>query len=200
MGAQLLLYILKRVLVMVPTLFAIALVCFVVLNLAPGRPGAPGEAAEAAGSEEARAQYRIFKETFNYDKPVLFNTMFLVEREGLVLLILRRTRPGRGLWSIPAGFVEYDEDPALTAIRECHEETGLEVEITGLLDLIPGEGLPGEASFIVIYRARVVGGALKPGDDAAQAAFFTPDDLPPLAFSSTQRALNQWQKSDPLIG
>jgi len=87
MSSHLLLYILKRILVMVPTLFVIVLVCFLVLNFAPGKPGKAGEAAQAAGSEEARAQYRIFKETFNYDKPVLFNTYFWVERDEVLGLM-----------------------------------------------------------------------------------------------------------------
>jgi len=87
MGSQLLIYIIKRLLVMIPTLFVIALICFIVLNFAPGRPGQAGEAAQASGSEEARNQYRIFRETFNLDKPVLFNTYFWVERSEVRELI-----------------------------------------------------------------------------------------------------------------
>jgi len=113
----------------------------------------------------------------------------VVERDGQVLLVLRATGPGQGYWSIPAGFVDYDELPDVTATRECREETGLEVELTGLLDVIPGGGLPGEASFMVVYRARVMGGALRAGDDAAAARFFDLSDLPPLAFEATRRAL-----------
>ena len=119
----------------------------------------------------------------------------VVEQGGQVLLIRRGTGLRQGLWSIPAGFVEYDEQPAITAVRECREETGLEVELAGLLDVIPGEGLPGEASFLVVYGGRVTGGQLRAGDDAERAAFFPPDDLPPLAFASTHRALDQWREN-----
>ncbi|HEC36072.1 MAG TPA: NUDIX domain-containing protein, partial [Anaerolineae bacterium] len=80
-----------------------------------------------------------------------------------------------------------------TAVRECREETGLEVELTGLLDVIPGGGLPGEASFLVVYRGRVVSGQLQAGDDAEWVTFCRLDDLPPLAFASTRRALERWQ-------
>lgn len=71
-------YIIKRVLLMIPTLFVISLVIFLVLNLAPGRPGggAGGEGTETAQSQEARESYRIFKEQFNFDKPIIFNTRF----------------------------------------------------------------------------------------------------------------------------
>ena len=118
----------------------------------------------------------------------------LVEREGRVLLIRRAFGPAKGRWSLPAGFVEYDEDPATTAIRECQEETGLEVRLTGLLDIIPGEGPPAEASFTVVYRGEVVGGTLRAGDDARSAEFFPPDELPPLAFASTRRVLERWRE------
>ncbi|MBN1179114.1 MAG: NUDIX domain-containing protein [Anaerolineae bacterium] len=119
----------------------------------------------------------------------------LVAQEGRVLLIQRNNNPGQGLWSIPAGFVEYDEDPAFAAARECLEETGLEVTLTGLLDVIPSDGLSGEASFVVVYLGQVTGGNLQAGDDAERAAFFAPDALPPLAFASTRRALDAWSRT-----
>ena len=118
----------------------------------------------------------------------------VIEREGQVLLILRQNQPGRGLWSIPAGFVDFDEDPASTAVRECREETGLVVALTALLDVIIGEGQQGEASFMIVYCGEPVGGRLRAGDDAASARFFALDDLPPLAFASTHRALKAWRE------
>jgi peptide/nickel transport system permease protein len=73
MSSGLFFYILKRILIMLPTLGMIAIICFLVLNLAPGRPGQQGEAQQDSSSEEARAQRRIFKEFFNYDRPVFLN-------------------------------------------------------------------------------------------------------------------------------
>lgn len=110
-----------------------------------------------------------------------------------MLLVRRVFGPAKGHWSLPAGFVEYDEQPTVTAVRECREETGLEVELTGLLDVIPGGELPGEASFTVVYRGRVVGGDLRAGDDAGEVGFFPLEALPPLAFASTRAALERWR-------
>lgn len=49
-----------------------------------------------------------------------------------------------------------------------YEETGLEVEITGLLDVIDPEP-SGAASIVVVYWAHIVGGDLRAGDDVDQA-------------------------------
>ena len=62
----------------------------------------------------------------------------LVERDGQVLLVRRKIDPNAGLWSVPAGFIDAWEDPARAAERECREETGLDVHVTGLLDVIGG--------------------------------------------------------------
>ena len=127
----------------------------------------------------------------------------LVEHEDRVLLIRRRINPRRGMWTFPAGFVDFDEDPARAAARECKEETGLEVEITGLLDIVAGREHAHGADIVIVYYARLVGGELKASDDADQAAFFAPgesgrgkhDQLPPLAFRATQVVLDKWRDS-----
>ncbi len=120
----------------------------------------------------------------------------LVAHEGQVLLVRRAAGPRQGFWSFPAGFVEFGEHPAVAAVRECREETGLEVEITGLLDVI-GPEPDGAASIVIVYCARPVGGELEAADDAGQAAFFTfdGDKLPPLAFRATRVALDKWRDS-----
>jgi 8-oxo-dGTP diphosphatase len=118
----------------------------------------------------------------------------VVEQAGRVLLVQQSHGPKKDRWSIPAGFVEHDEPPALAAIRECREETGLEIELTGLLGIMSGGELPGEASFLIVYRGQITGGRLKPGDDAQRAAFFHRDRLPPLAYAPTRKALERWRK------
>ena len=74
-------YVIKRLFLMVPTFAAISLVIFVVLNFAPGTPGGTMATGEAGGQDastagEQRESFRIFKEQFNLDKPVLFNTRY----------------------------------------------------------------------------------------------------------------------------
>jgi peptide/nickel transport system permease protein len=75
-------YVLRRLLVMIPTFFGISLVIFAISNLAPGRPGSQQSAdlAQNARNEETEESYRIFREQFDLDKPVLFNTRFALSR------------------------------------------------------------------------------------------------------------------------
>ena len=119
----------------------------------------------------------------------------LVEEQGKVLLVKRGYSPEKGKWGLPAGFMEWDEAPEETARRECLEETGLEVEIAELYDVyyytddFRGPGV------VIIYRARIIGGRLQPGDDAVEARFFAPGELPSeIAFSSNKRALARWRE------
>jgi ADP-ribose pyrophosphatase YjhB (NUDIX family) len=116
----------------------------------------------------------------------------MVERDGKVLLVRRRLNPRQGLWSFPAGFVDFDEAPAEAAARECREETGLEVEIVDVLDVVSGGG-HGDAGIVIVYRARWVGGHLQAADDVDRAGFFAAEDLPPLAFRATREAIDKWR-------
>jgi ADP-ribose pyrophosphatase YjhB (NUDIX family) len=119
----------------------------------------------------------------------------LVVHDDKVLLVRRRMNPRQGMWTFPAGFVDFDEDPAEAAVRECREETGLEVEVTGLLDLIAGREHARGADIVIVYCARLVGGEPRAGDDVDWVAFFAPDELPPLAFRATRAALDKWRDS-----
>jgi len=111
--------------------------------------------------------------------------------DGKVLLNRRVNEPYRGKWSLPAGFVDAHEDPARAAERECLEETGLQVRVTGLLDVLAGREHSHGADIFIVYIADIVGGLLQAGDDADDAAFFPLDHLPPLAFATTRRVLDR---------
>jgi ADP-ribose pyrophosphatase YjhB (NUDIX family) len=125
----------------------------------------------------------------------------LVERGGQVLLVRRTMEPEQGKWSLPAGFVDAEDDPREAALRECLEETGLEVVITGLFDVLYGREHIRGAGIFLVYTAQIIGGELQAQDDADAAAFFDPAALPPLAFSTTQAILDKWRFSrQPALG
>ncbi len=113
----------------------------------------------------------------------------LVEQNGRVLLVRRVNEPFRGLWTLPAGFVNAGEDPADAAVRECLEETGLTVRVIRVLDVIAGREHPRGADFVIVYAAEIESGLLTASDDADDAGWFERSALPPLAFEATRRIL-----------
>jgi ADP-ribose pyrophosphatase YjhB (NUDIX family) len=119
----------------------------------------------------------------------------LAERDGKVVLVRRAVVPALGLWCLPSGFVESDESPAEAAVRECLEETGLQVRLTGLLDVTQYGNDKRGSGIIILYRAQVVGGEPRPGDDASEVGFFGPDEMPAdIAFPSNRQALARWKE------
>ncbi len=113
----------------------------------------------------------------------------LIEQDGRVLLVRRINEPFRGMWTLPAGFVDANEDPARAAERECFEETGLTVQATTVVDVIAGREHPRGADFVIVYRGKVLAGELRAADDADEAGWFNRSNLPPLAFRATKDVL-----------
>jgi len=123
----------------------------------------------------------------------------MVLYQGKILLVRRAMSPERGKWSIPAGFLDFGEEPKATAEREVFEETNLRVAIDSLVDVYHNREAmdQGGASIFILYQAHYVGGEIKAGDDADAAAFFGHDELPELAFASTRDAIHRWLEERP---
>jgi 8-oxo-dGTP diphosphatase len=115
--------------------------------------------------------------------------------QGLVL-VQRGEPPFKGRWALPAGYIEADESVEQAAIRECHEETGLEVELLELFGVYSFPEGPVQSGIIIFFRARPVGGTLEAGDDAQEVGVFPPDELPrDVAFRTHREVLERWVRS-----
>lgn len=125
----------------------------------------------------------------------------VIRRGHLVCMVQRKFAPKAGEWTLPAGFIEYDEAPDEAARRETREETGLEVRIDGLLAVHQGVLPPDRPVILIVYAATELGGELQAGDDAAAVGFWPPDAPPgPVAFSSHRRVLAALAAADREAG
>jgi ADP-ribose pyrophosphatase YjhB (NUDIX family) len=114
--------------------------------------------------------------------------------QGCVLLIRRAKEPRKGQWSLPGGKLEFGETLVDGVRREVREETGLEVEILGLVDVAEtirdAEAGAADDHFVLIaYGARVVSGIAQAASDAAKARWFTLDELDALPLWSEMRRI-----------
>lgn len=120
----------------------------------------------------------------------------LVTRDGRVLLVKRGIQPFLGYWDIPGGFLEEDEHPEAGAAREVREETGLKVRLTELFGFYMDRYSyddTGDHCLNIYFLAEVVGGQAQPADDAAELAWFAPDELPEkIAFDHARVVLADW--------
>ncbi len=103
------------------------------------------------------------------------------DERGRLLLIKRGHEPGAGLWSLPGGRIEPGETDAEALVREMREETGLAVTPGPLLGRVQRPGRGGDVIDIRDYAATVTGGALRAGDDAADARWVDDRELATLA-------------------
>lgn len=120
----------------------------------------------------------------------------LVEMQGGIVLIQRGQPPFVGWWALPAGYIEADESVEEAAVRECREETGLDVELLELFGVYSFPEGPVHPGLVIFYRARPVDGELRAGDDAQDVAIFAPDGLPEqVAFRTHREVLARWVRS-----
>ena len=115
----------------------------------------------------------------------------IVELDGGIVLIQRAIEPGYGRWTFPGGFVERGEVAEAAAARETLEETGLEVEATGIVGLYTYED---QVPAIVVFAAEATGGEPEPLDETLDVRPFPCEVLPwaEMAFPSTEHALKDY--------
>jgi 8-oxo-dGTP pyrophosphatase MutT (NUDIX family) len=108
-------------------------------------------------------------------------TAFVQDDAGRVLMI---ERADNGQWALPGGGQEVGESTPSAAVRETLEETGVQVEIIGLVGIYshPGHVIAYEdgevrQEFSICFRARQVGGEPTTSDESTQVRWVEPQAL-----------------------
>jgi ADP-ribose pyrophosphatase YjhB (NUDIX family) len=150
--------------------------------------GAGMEKAEEGGTTRMRCGECGFVQYLN---PAPAAGILVRDDEGQVLLVRRKFEPFKGLWTMPAGFIEYGEEAEETAVRELEEETGLIIEIDRTYVVESCRDDPRGNTVLVLFEGHVKGGKLEAGDDAEEVGFFSLDSLPEIAFACQRRVLER---------
>ncbi|WP_431035822.1 NUDIX domain-containing protein [Streptomyces sp. P6-2-1] len=122
---------------------------------------------------------------------VVAASAFVSDGEGRVLL---QRRADSGLWALPGGGMEAGESLPEAAVREVREETGLVVEVTGIVGtysdprhVIAYDDGEVRRQFNVCFRARLVGGKLAVSAESTDVRFVAPGEIGTLDMHHTQR-------------
>ena len=125
----------------------------------------------------------------------------VIEKDGCVLLGRRRGGYGVGKWGLPQGYIEFGEDFLTAAHREVKEETGLDVEIRSILNVVSNLLSPRLHTLAIILLAGVFGGELCAGDDM-EALEWVPlsGPLPEMAFEADEHIIERYRQTEPEWG
>jgi 8-oxo-dGTP diphosphatase len=150
---------------------------------------------------EGREMEACPKDDFVLWRDPKVSTAVVIVVDGGVVLGRRAIEPGRGLWCLPGGFVNDDEDPWDAAARECTEEMCVAVELIRLIGVYH-IAKQGAASMIgIAYQARLVDGSRpSPGAEMLDVGVFQLDSLPQLAFPSHYKVLAEYEGALPSTG
>ena len=107
--------------------------------------------------------------TVNYLNPAPGITM-LIRSPSQLVLIGKRAATARygGQWCLPGGYIEYEESFIDTAFREIHEETGLQVRIEGVVNVVSNQLDDRHHTLVIVLIGDVVAGEPRAGDDLAE--------------------------------
>jgi ADP-ribose pyrophosphatase YjhB (NUDIX family) len=115
-----------------------------------------------------------------------------VRDEGGRLLLIERTDNDR--WALPGGAQDFGESVTEAAVREVFEETGVEVEVTGLSGIYSDprhviEYEDGEVrqEFSICFHARPIGGSLRTSSESRIVQWVPPADLAKLSIHPSMR-------------
>jgi len=115
-------------------------------------------------------------------------TVAAFDETGKVVLI---KRADNGRWALPGGYAEVGSTPATNALREFHEETGLDAAIERLIGVYDNREFASVSPYhfyTCLFRARIARGDPRPSPETTDVRLFDPSDAP-IDMSAMQRAM-----------
>ncbi|MEV0639139.1 NUDIX domain-containing protein [Streptomyces sp. NPDC050619] len=139
----------------------------------------------------ARTEYYDDPEAPEPNSLVVAASAVVTDDHGRILLQRRRDND---LWALPGGGMEMSDSLPGCAVREVKEETGYDIEITGLIGtytdprhVIAYSDGEVRRQFNICFRARITGGKLTISNESTEVRFVDPSELDALPMHHTQR-------------
>ncbi len=129
----------------------------------------------ATSDEQIRPR---FLQELGYITPKVGSDAAIFNEQGEILLM---DRADGGGWCLPCGWVEPNETPAATAVRETREETGLEVvvqQLVGVFTRMPGGRNGPHTMVAVVHLCAIIGGELTLSHEGLGLHYWPIDDVP----------------------
>lgn len=106
----------------------------------------------------------------------------VVVKDDRILLVKRGNEPGYGQWSLPGGAIELGETARAAAAREVMEETGFEVEVEDVVEvldriMLDAQGRVRYHYVLIDFVARHVSGEFHPSDEVLDGRWVLPEEL-----------------------
>ncbi len=99
----------------------------------------------------------------------------VVWRGDKVLLVQRAYNPGKGMWTIPGGYVDQTERTGDAVCREVAEETGIQTEAVSVIAVRDRPGI--RHDIFIVYLLKDLGGIVQPQpEEVMKAGFFSADE------------------------
>lgn len=102
----------------------------------------------------------------------------IFDEQGRVLLFRHTYRKFE--WGIPAGSLEFHEQPADAILREFFEETGMKIEVEKLLIVVSAKE---DHHLTMVYLCKITDGEFKPSHEISEMKYFDVNDLPKMLFA-----------------
>lgn len=120
----------------------------------------------------------------------------IVECDQGIVFSRRAIAPYKGYWTIPSGYVEYEESCEEAVIREAKEELGIDAKLLSLQDVYSYQDDPRANMVLVVYVCSILSGTLKAEDDISEIRICNKHNMPKrIAFSGVRQAVRDYWNS-----
>ncbi len=111
-------------------------------------------------------------------------------------VLLGKRKGEAGLWCLPCGYIETNENFLQVGHREVFEETGLKIEIKSIINVCNNIIKTDLETLVIVLKAEVFSGDMVPGDDIVELCRVNSNNIPRLAFQSDKYIINEYFKGN----